>query len=115
MIKLDYSLNSVEERLKLVQESLAESPNPGERYLETMADYLVLCADKEKKEKDKSVITDNRMVTINRRETSLEGLVSQFENGEDGVYNLITNDKNIIFRPKVTITEKDIEEIPEIQ
>lgn len=80
-----------------------------------MADYLVLCADKEKKEKDKSVITDNRMVTINRRETSLEGLVSQFENGEDGVYNLITNDKNIIFRPKVTITEKDIEEIPEIQ
>ena len=36
-------------------------------------------------------MTENRMVTINRRETSLEGLVAQFENGEDGIYNLITN------------------------
>ena len=54
------------------------------------------------------------MVTINRRETSLEGLVSQFENGEDGIYNLITNDKNIIFKPKISITEKDLEDIPEL-
>ena len=55
------------------------------------------------------------MVTINKRETSLEGLVSQFENGEDGVYNLITNDKNIIFKPKNTITKKDLEEIPPLR
>ena len=55
------------------------------------------------------------MVTINRRETSLEGLVSQFENGEDGFYNLINIDKNQIFRPKISITKKDLEEIPELQ
>ena len=55
------------------------------------------------------------MVTINKRETSLEGLVSQFENGEDGVYNLITNDKNIIFKPKNIITKKDLEEIPPLR
>ena len=54
------------------------------------------------------------MVTINRRETSLEGLVSQFENGEDGIYNLIANDKNIIFKPKVSITEQDLQDIPEL-
>ena len=42
---------------------------------------------------------------------SFEGLVSHFENGEDGVYNLITNNKNIILQPKVSITKKDIEEI----
>jgi hypothetical protein len=37
------------------------------------------------------------MTTINKRETSFEGLVSQFENGEDGVYNLMTENKNMIF------------------
>ena len=52
------------------------------------------------------------MTTVNKRETSYEGLVSQFENGEDGIYNLITNNKNIIFQPKVSITKKDLEEIP---
>ena len=67
----------------------------------------------EKQEKkEKKILTDNRLVTVNQRETSFEGLVSQLENGEDGVYNLITEDKNTIFRPKVTITKKDLEEIP---
>jgi hypothetical protein len=37
------------------------------------------------------------MNTVNKRETSFEGLSNQLENGEDGIYNLITNDKNIIF------------------
>lgn len=62
--------------------------------------------------KEKRILTDNRLTTVNKRETSFEGLVGQFENGEDGIYNLITNNKNIIFQPKVTITQKDIEEIP---
>ena len=51
------------------------------------------------------------MTTVDKREVSFEGLVSQFENGEDGIYNLITNNKDIIFQPKITITKKDIEEI----
>jgi hypothetical protein len=55
------------------------------------------------------------MVTVNKRETSFEGLVGKFENGEDGIYNMIANDKNIIFTPKVTITQKDIDEIPELK
>ena len=42
-------------------------------------------------------------------------MVSQLENGEDGVYNLITENKNTIFQPKVTITKKDLEEIPELR
>lgn len=65
--------------------------------------------------KQKKINTDNRMVTINKREVSLQGLVSKFENGEDGIYNLITNDKNILFTPKIAITEKDLEEIPELK
>ena len=61
--------------------------------------------------KEKQILTDNRMTTVNKRECSYEGLVSQLENGEDGIYNLINNNKHQIFQPKVTITKKDIEEI----
>ena len=60
--------------------------------------------DKEER-KTKKIITDNRMVTVNKRETSFEGLIGKLENGEDGIYNMIANDKNIIFAPKVSITE----------
>ena len=70
----------------------------------------------EKKEKrEKKLLTENRMATITKRETSFEGLVGQLENGEDGIYNLIKNDKNTIFQPKVCITKKDLEDIPELR
>ena len=70
----------------------------------------------EKQEKkEKKILTENRMTTVNKRETSFEGLISQFENGEDGIYNLVTNDKNMIFQPKITITKKDLEDIPELR
>lgn len=52
------------------------------------------------------------MMTVNKREMSFEGFVSQLENGEDGIYNLINENKNQIFQPKVTITKKDLDEIP---
>jgi hypothetical protein len=66
----------------------------------------------EKQEKkQRKILTDNRMATVDKREVSFEGLVSQFENGEDGIYNLITENKDIIFQPKITITKKDIQEI----
>jgi hypothetical protein len=31
--------------------------------------------------KEKKINTENRMVTVNKRETSFEGLISKFENG----------------------------------
>ena len=53
------------------------------------------------------------MVTINKRETSYEGLVVKLENGEDGIYNFMTGgDKNILLVPKIQITEDDIATIP---
>ena len=111
MIKLDYTLESPEERKKLVEKILAEVENPSAAYLETLADYLVLCMEKQEK-KERKLLTDNRMATVNKRETSYEGLVSQLENGEDGIYNMITNNKNTILQPKVIITKQDVEEIP---
>ncbi len=52
------------------------------------------------------------MATINKRETSLEGLMAQLENGEDGIYNLINESKSTILQPKISITKKDLEEVP---
>ena len=111
MTKLDYTLESPEERLALVNKILEETPDPSPAYLEILGDYLVLCMEKQER-KERRMLTENRMATINKRETSFEGLVSQFENGEDGIYNLITENKNQIFQPKISITKKDLEEIP---
>ena len=111
MLKLDYTLESPEERQQLVEKILEECPDPTPQYLETLADYLVLCMEKQEK-KERKLLTENRMATVNKRETSFEGLVSQLENGEDGIYGMISNDKNQIFQPKVIITKKDVEEIP---
>lgn len=53
------------------------------------------------------------MITINKRETSYEGLTTKLENGEDGIYNFMTGgDKNILLVPKISITEDDILTIP---
>ena len=71
---------------------MAETPEPSDKYLEVLADYLVLCMEKQEK-KERVLLTDNRMATVTKRETSLEGLVSQLENGEDGIYNLMNSDK----------------------
>ena len=63
--------------------------------------------------KSREILTDNRMITINKRETSYQGLVSKFENGEDGLYHLtIENDKNVLLTPKISISPKDVAEIP---
>lgn len=113
MIKLDYSIESPEERKQLVEKIIADSPQDSlnNKYLEELADYLVLCMDK-KERQEKHILTDNRLITIEKRETSYEGLTSKLENGEDGIHNMITNDKNIIFSPNISITDQDIEEIP---
>lgn len=110
MIKLDYSLETPEERNALVQKILAETPEPSSKYLEILADYLILCMEKQER-KEKKILTENRLTTVNKRETSYEGLASQLENGEDGIYNLMNENKNQIFQPKITITKKDLEEI----
>lgn len=114
MIKLDYSLDSPEERNELVKQILKENPEPNDKYKEILADYLVLCMEKQERKK-KKILTDNRLMTINSHETSFEGLVSQLENGENGLYNLIKEDKQQILKPKVSITKQDLENYPELR
>ena len=113
-MKLDYTLTDPQERNALVNQILSETPDPTPAYLDALADYLILCMEKQEK-KEKAILTENRLTTVNRRETSFEGLVSSLENGEDGIYSLIKEDKNVIFYPKISITQKDIAEIPSLK
>lgn len=111
-MKLDYSITSPEERRDLVNKIISEvgAENLNDKALEIMTDYMVFCMEKQEK-KEKQILTDNRMTTVNKREASMQGLTEKLENGEDGLYNLITNDKNVIFAPTITITKEDLEEI----
>ena len=116
-LKLDYTIQSPVERNELVKK-IVESLPPQKltnRYLEILADYIIFAKTKEQRKKQESINTENRMITINKRQTSFQGLVGKFENGEDGVYNLFTEDKNIIFTPKISITEEDLAEIPALR
>jgi hypothetical protein len=115
-IKLDYTLKTPEERSSFVQNLIENTPPEqfNEKYIEILTDYIIFAMDK-KERKERNILTENRMVTINKRETSYQGLAEKFENGEDGVSNLIHEDKNTILTPKVSITEQDIAEIKPLQ
>lgn len=112
-VKLDYTLKTARERANFVAQ-LPKEQLKTKRYLEILADYIISAMNKEEK-KEKTILTNNRMITINKRETSYQGLVSKFENGEDGIYNLMIEDKNVLLTPKVSITEKDVAEIPALK
>ena len=111
--KLDYTLKTAKERQEFVENIVAQMSNEqlkNKKYIEILSDYIVSAMTPEEK-KSKMILTDNRMVTVNKRETSYQNLVSKFENGEDGLWNLIIDDKNVLLTHKVSITDKDLEEI----
>ncbi len=115
-VKLDYTITSPQQRTALVQKIIDSTPAQKltNKYLQILSDYIIFAMTKEQK-KSKMINTDNRMVTVNKRETSFQGLIAKFENGQDGVYSLFTHDKNILFTPKISITEEDLAEIPPLR
>lgn len=116
-MQLDYQLKTPEERIKCVEAVIAETPDEKltKQYLSYMSDYILFVADKNQTKKEKQeknpIITKNREVTVNKRQISLEGTIASLENGEDGLYALIANDKNQILDPRDKISEEDLEEI----
>lgn len=112
-IKMDWTLKSPEERVAKVNEIIANTPPEKltPYYLEKLSKYIVYPIEKSER-KQKYILTDNRLTTINKRETSYEGLITKFENGEDGLYNITINDKDVLLDMKDKITEEDIETIP---
>lgn len=120
-MQLDYTLKTPEERIACVNKLLAET-KPGKitkGYLSYMSDYILFTADRNQtkieRKKDKPILTKNREVTINKRQESFEKIVSGLENGEDGIYALISDNKNQILDPKDPISDEDILNIPEMQ
>lgn len=108
---LDNTLKTYEERLVHVESEinrLGES-NLTNYMKKEIASYLIEATDLEPRGE---IITPNRMVTVNKRETSREGLVDKLEGGESALHGLIRQDKNTILTPKVEITEEDIATIP---
>lgn len=120
-MQLDYSLSTPEERIACVEKLLAETPPEklNKNYLSYMSDYILFVGDrnqtKKERQSEKPILTKNREVTVNKRQVSYEEIVSNLENGEDGIYALISNNKNQILDPKDPISEEDIETIPEMQ
>ena len=125
-IKLDYTLESYEERLALVNKIIESTPSEKltSKYLEILADYLIFTEYKKVRDKGE-ILTENRKNYMNMRETSFEGLAAVFESeykesgnstGEDAIYNLITDNKNILLTPKLRkIDETDLAEVPGLQ
>ena len=105
-LKLDYTIEDPRERTKIVQQIINSTPKEklSNKYLEILSDYIIFAMDKEQK-KQKKLLTENRMVTINKRETSFEGLVGKLENGEDGIYNMVSDNKNQLLTPKISKTQ----------
>jgi len=113
-IKMDYSLKTPEERSAKVQEIIANTPSERltQKYIDKLAEYIIKPETIDERKRKNSILTTNRMVTVNERETSYEGLVGKLENGEDGLYNMIINDKNVLLTPKTKITQEEIDTIP---
>ncbi len=116
-MQLDYTLKTPEERIKYVEQLLNNSSEDiNSRYLSYLSDYILFINDKNQTKKEKisehPILTRNREATIDKRQISYEEIVSTLKDGEDGIYALITNDKNVILDPKEKISDKDIEEVP---
>lgn len=117
---LDYNLSTPEERIKYVNTLLEDNINEElpNKYLTYLADYILFVADKNQTKKERnaehSIVTKNREITVSKRQVSFEEVVSNLENGEDGIYALISNDKNKILDYREPLTNEDFEKMPEL-
>lgn len=120
-MRFDYSLKTPEERIeysKKLLENFKGKEIPAQ-YLSYISDYILFVVDKDQTKKEHraehSIVTKNREVTVNKRQVSFEEIVSNLENGEDGLYAMISNDKNQIMDRKEKISKKEIAENPQIK
>ena len=113
--KLDYSIEDQQQRNKIVHHIIETIPKEKltPYYLEQLTRYLLITSEVKK---SKMILTDNRMVTVNKREVSFEGIISKLENGQDGIYNYMTGgDKNILLTLKPQIKVEDLKDIPGLE
>lgn len=79
-MKLDYSLSTYEERKKFCEQYIATHDYIPQKELTYMADYLLFTADRKTTFKERKteypITTQNREVTITKRTTSLDTLIT---------------------------------------
>lgn len=120
-MKLDYSLETADERVAYINKVLENTPKEKltAKYLSFMSDYMLFASDrnqtKKEKKEERPITTRNREVTISKRQVSFEEIVAGLENGEDGLYALIKDDKNQIMDYKDPVSEEDISKSPALQ
>lgn len=76
MTKLDYSIESPQDRTTFVSNllSTADPATLTSQYLETLADYLIIASEKQERKdsRKRELLTANRTTTITKYETSLK-------------------------------------------
>lgn len=85
--------------------------------MEWIANYLVYPVDKEER-RQRAILTDNRLVTVDKHETSYESLSAKFEAGEDALEAISlsrTPIKTNITQRKRPITQRELDTYPELQ
>lgn len=117
-MELDYKVKDLEERKKIVERELSKLSEPTNQQLSYMADYLLFSSDGKQTHKEKKesypIVTKNRDVTVKKRTVSFEGTVEELSGGEDSIYAMIQNDKDMLLDNREPITQEDIDNIPGI-
>lgn len=115
--KLDYTIATPEERAKYIKEKteLYPIPQTDTSALEMCSNYILDGLSHTEK-KTHNITSDNRRKTIDKHETSFEGLISKFESGEDGVYQLMSHlGKAEYITPRQRIDPREAVKTPEIR
>lgn len=121
VIHLDYTLKTPEERIALVNKILEQTSPQDLRpnYINYLSDYILFVADKGQTTKERKeeypIVTENRKVTINKRQTSYEGMVETLENGEDGIHALMNDSKVQLLDNRDRVTEEELEKFPQLR
>lgn len=111
-MKLDYTLDNINDRVDYTKLVTSSNETLSHWDLQNLADYILDALPKEER-KNKKILTKNRLVTVDKRETSYQGLAEKLEGGEDSIYGMLsTLGKSALLTPKISITDEDIQTIP---
>jgi hypothetical protein len=113
---LDFTLKNSEDRVEQAKKELREAHYTTPSYLENMTDYILKTKEsgqtKYEKKQEYQIITNNREVTIAKRQQSLDEITSNPEVGEDRLYVRINPDKNQLLDHREDISAEDIDNMP---
>ena len=122
-MKLDYNLKTPEERIEYVNKLIdansrtsrtSKRSKPSASQLELMSNYILFVGENitvRQREEEYPVVTKNREVTLNHRETSLEGTIDRLPGGEDSLWT-VTSSSEYPLGVKEPLDLSKISEIP---